>query len=542
MAQDKDKKGGAASVRTAQAENEPPTNGEKEGRSIDEILAEGKCIPVEICGTRTGGSVIVAGTGTGGAVPVSLPVGPGGAPQPVPVSVASSVPVQLQRSAAIPSDDQAFWVAIRDRTSAISFEAYEEFIETCLCQAPPVPPAASTGLCATPSGNDLLHFGVDGYRRLKTATEAFLIMRCGLVPDLTAFDPVAEESRLGRSVSAVRIVDMLKSYLSGGDLPYILSLLSPGDLASHSASPYCDTVLTGDPMSPCLLELIWNYWHEEGMLVQAINAIALRFQNKRTASGREILGELELSPLRPLSNLIWGYIQDEPFRLTVARRTYEYLHHYGLPLQGRAVPNLQPAESRSRFLEAFHSLLYQVAQFYERDSDTTVIADGFPVLNALKEVHLLLAEGAHNQFRDLPWTARVEMLIQQWLLSRREMREFLRGRQMVPYKERWMGQVDTVKRLYGMSETPVTHFRDLGVFGEQILLSIRYADWNNVVDQDRAKNWARYWKPEVQSYVHAYRAATGVDLTASAQRTQPVNATPPALLLQQRLAQQHRAR
>jgi hypothetical protein len=102
--------------------------------------------------------------------------------------------------------------------------------------------------------------------------------------------------------------------------------------------------------------------------------------------------------------------------------------------------------------------------------------------------------------------------------------------------------VDTVKRLYGMTETPVTHFRDLGVFGEQILLSIRYADWNDVVDQDRAKNWVRYWKPEVQSYLHAYRAATGVDLTASAQRPQPVDSTPPALLLRRRLAQQQQAR
>ena len=47
-----------------------------------------------------------------------------------------------------------------------------------------------------------------------------------------------------------------------------------------------------------------------------------------------------------------------------------------------------------------------------------MVADGFPVLNALREVHLLLAEGAHNQYGDLPWTARQEMLMQQWLLAR----------------------------------------------------------------------------------------------------------------------------
>ena len=49
--------------------------------------------------------------------------------------------------------------------------------------------------------------------------------------------------------------------------------------------------------------------------------------------------------------------------------------------------------------------------FYKEDDDTTVIADGFPLLNALRETHLLLAEGAHNQFGDLPSTARAEMLM-----------------------------------------------------------------------------------------------------------------------------------
>jgi hypothetical protein len=33
---------------------------------------------------------------------------------------------------------------------------------------------------------------------------------------------------------------------------------------------------------PCLIELIWSYWMEEGMLVQTMNGIAQRFQNVRT--------------------------------------------------------------------------------------------------------------------------------------------------------------------------------------------------------------------------------------------------------------------
>jgi hypothetical protein len=262
------------------------------------------------------------------------------------------------------------------------------------------------------------------------------------------------------------------------------------------------------------VELIWSYWHEEGMLVQTISAIALRFQNRRGPGNRDPFAHLKLDPLRPLSNLIFGYIQDEPNRLTLARRAYEYDHEYGLILLGRAVPEVKSVESRSQFLEGFHSLLHIASRFFREDDDKTVDADGFPVLNALKEVHLVLAQGAHNQFGDLPSTSRVEMLIQKYLLARTEMREYLGTAPMIPYTEGWMGAVDAAKTLQGWSDVSITHFRDMAVFGEQILLSIRWGDWSNVNNPEQARNWARYWRPEIQSYIHSYRAVTGVDLTA----------------------------
>ena len=49
-----------------------------------------------------------------------------------------------------------------------------------------------------------------------------------------------------------------------------------------------------------------------------------------------------------------------------------------MTLQGKAVPSLRPADSRSRFLEAFHNLLYLCSAFYKEDDDTTVKADAFP--------------------------------------------------------------------------------------------------------------------------------------------------------------------
>lgn len=216
------------------------------------------------------------------------------------------------------------------------------------------------------------------------------------------------------------------------------------------------------------------------------------------------------------------------------RRAYEYDHHYGLTIYGKAVPSLRPADSRSKFLEGFHNLLHQCTVFYKEDNDTTVISDGFPLMNVLKEVHLLLAQGAHNQFGDLPWTARAEMLIQQWLLARPEMRDFLQSRPMVPYMEPWMPQVDTMKTLQGWPDVTITHFRDLGVYGEQILLSVRYGDWIANNNEDSAKNWARYWRPEIQGYIHAYRAVTGVDLT----NPDTIDYTMPTVHLQRRLATQ----
>jgi hypothetical protein len=199
---------------------------------------------------------------------------------------------------------------------------------------------------------------------------------------------------------------------------------------------------------------------------------------------------------------------------------------------------VRPADPRSNFLESFHNLLHRCSQFFKEDNDTTVIADGFPLLNALKEVHLVLSQGAHNQFGDLPWTARAEMLIQQWIMGRAEIRDFLQSRAMVRYTEAWMPQVDTMKTLQGWTDVTVERFHDLASYGEQILLSIRWGDWVNINDEDVAKNWARYWRPEIQSYLHSYRTATGVEIAMA----DKVDFTVPAVHLQRRLETQMRAR
>jgi hypothetical protein len=349
-----------------------------------------------------------------------------------------------------------------------------------------------------------------------------------------------ESLRLGRSVTPGVLSQSWRGYLqqAGNDLtlPYLREIveLKLGDVPirdSNRLGELRDTygILRAKLTNPCLIELLWNYWHEEGMLVQSINAIAWRFQNRRGPAGRDPLAMLEIDPLRPLNNLLWGWVQDEQHRLTVARRAYEYDHEYGLKLLGKAVPQVHGADSRSQFLEAFHNLLHLCSTFYKQDDDTTVMADGFPILNALRDVHLLLTQGAHNQYGDLPWTARQEFLIMEWILARPEMREFLPSRIMVGFPEGWMDHVETMKTLQGWTDTSILHFRDLAIFGESLLLSIRYGLWTNVIEPEQAANWARYWRPEIQGYTHAYRTVTGADLTDQA------DATLPSLLLQRRL-------
>ncbi len=361
----------------------------------------------------------------------------------------------LQRAATNETNDQGLWALIRNRTNALGFERYRAFIDQLFCTNSGDLKAVRDGLDNLPQLS--LH-GPYAYSVLKLATQVFLTLEAGMIARASPWDQAgsaesnpmirehqwkgeplrdsgalqSERYRLNDPGATFEDLNRrLAQYVGGGSssnnpvLPYLdrivrtLGTLSPGDPAAFAGN--CERMLLGRFSNPSLLELIWSYWHEEGMLAQTMNAITWRFQNQRSGAV-DPLAELELDPLRPLNNLLWGYVQDENNRLTVRRRAFEYDHHYGLKLVGRAVPELQTADSRSKFIETFHNLLYRTAIFYREDADTTVIADAFPLLNALKDVHLLLAEGAHNQYGDLPWTSRAEMLTEQWLLARPEMR------------------------------------------------------------------------------------------------------------------------
>ena len=132
------------------------------------------------------------------------------------------------------------------------------------------------------------------------------------------------------------------------------------------------------------VELIWCYWKEEGVLVQTMNHILARFQNRRIRAAATPLARFDLNPLLPLRNLLFGWAEEEVDRLTVRRRAAEYEYEYGLrpASAGPCPPSARWWSGARQFLEAFHTLLHAALVFYKERDDKTVDADAFPLLNA----------------------------------------------------------------------------------------------------------------------------------------------------------------
>jgi hypothetical protein len=287
-------------------------------------------------------------------------------------------------------------------------------------------------------------------------------------------------------------------------------------------------------------ELIWSYWLEEGGLVQTMHAISLRFQNKARGAYKA-LARFDASPLRPLSELLWGYIQDEVFRLSLMRRAHEYAHQYGIRLIGRAVGRVEPADDRARFLPAFHEMLNSCVAFYKQFDNKMIDADAHPLLAKLKDLHLVLAEGAHNQYGDLPFQARHELLLIQKILEQDELSEFLGGRRMLPYPEPWMDRVDSVRRIMRWGDASVVQFANLAKYGENILLAVRRGPFHpGQAEAGWALAFAEGFRDAISQYISSYQAVTGVDLGGET-HGRPVDSTQPSVYLNAREARFRRA-
>lgn len=465
-----------------------------------------------------------------------------------------SADVTHHRSGGYRSQDQALWVAIRNHSQKIGFDQYSKFIDTLFRNAAEVSENTDFEDAAPPFSGTLqrairLGLGSDQmHTLLSTATEVYLAVRSGLAIDPSLVDLDQERGRLRDSTMTVaRLQGGITSYLeSTGNiqaLPYIRriaeSLVASDVLSDKDSKEYeIERQFTRRRVgSPALLELIWSYWMEEAGLSQAMYAITRRVGNE-SAGDFDPLTEFELDCIRPVSAFILGANKDLRVS-TIKERALEYAKHYGILLQGNAVKDLRPADVRTQFLPAYHDLLRKAVEFIDLSSNTQVEANPFHLHNAIRHLHLVLSESAHNAYVDVAWRSRAEMLSQQWILSRPETREFLRGRYMVPYSERWMGPLDMMNKIMRWNQVSVSHFSDLAHFGEQLVLSVRMGDWRagNTSDE-QARNWADYWRFEIQQYVSSYHAVTGVDITGRTVQSQDVAlaSTSPAILLQRRYA------
>jgi hypothetical protein len=497
----------------------------------------------------------------------------------IPVEMPGTAPAMVVRKDSIATNYTqviAFQQLVDDSCNRLSFDNYAKYMDFLLCGGED-PDAKVDVMPRAKAVAKRLHLpfnDTNAYRILKMATEAFVLVMSESKPENanelnskiqqransigaihglisnpgTAFKNANTTKRTDESVNDKVIIPYLDAIFARLDIQgikkqHFLGFDEDSDTFKKEGldSTRCLGVLADKLTRPVMIELIWSYWHEQGMLAQTMFAIRNRFQNISHHPATDPLAGLEIGFLRTLNNSIWGYIQDEQHRLTPARRSYEYEHHYGLSLRGRAVPSIMPADRRSKFIEAFHNLLYVCTQYYKQDDDTNRKADAFPVLNALKEVHFLLSEGAHNQFNDLPTTSRIEMLMEQWLLARPEFKNFLPARESVAYNEPWMASVDAMKTLQGWNTTSVMYFNDLARFGESLLLTVRYWLWGSIHDVSEAANWAKCNRNHVQGYVHALRIVTGLDLA-----TEPTDVhaelrrRDPALLIQERWEEQKR--
>lgn len=496
---------------------------------------------------------------------ISQPVIIDGLPPQQPlISRKDSVPTEYTRNV------ERFDV-IQRTAEDLKFENYAKAIDDLLCKGE-ASEDYRTGTNRLLRGRSLPFTGDDAYRVLKAATEAYLLWkgapslakteyspataaRIGAVGGVVGTEPGAgsEYTRYYQLVYARLPNEQLKKTVfpaydsDWGQLDKYNQeqrdfVNGPCDTTPRLEADnprYCIGLLQERMKRPLMIELIWSYWREQAMLAQTMYAIRNRVQNVSENAALDPLSNLEIGPLRPLNTLLWTWIQDEQHRLTVSRRNFEYEHQYGLSLRGKALRNLQPVDRRSRFLEAFHNLLYLATVYFKEDDDTNRKADAFPILHALKEVHFLLSEGAHNQFGELPVTARIEMMIEQWLLARPEFQRFLPTRESIAYPEAWMGSVDAMKTVQGWHSTSVIFFSDLARFGEMLLLSIRYEAWSEISDRMQAANWAKMFRNPIQGYIHAYRIVTGVDLQLEASGVSAdARRRDPAVLIQQRWAEQ----
>jgi len=193
------------------------------------------------------------------------------------------------------TEDVAFWTGIRNSTDALSFNTYLRFMDWIFCGGPPPTPGfeAKRFVAKNAEYSELIKkrflpfTDSDAYRVVKAATEAFVMVNCGVLQAkdrlLQPFDPNRDNAYLDRRdlptpQNDLDLIDVFNTeYLvnvnrNGGVLPFVLPYLAVirqklPDISIKSTAfgeanlttgklDNCFGILQEKLDSPCLLELI----------------------------------------------------------------------------------------------------------------------------------------------------------------------------------------------------------------------------------------------------------------------------------------------
>ncbi len=280
------------------------------------------------------------------------------------------------------------------------------------------------------------------------------------------------------------------------------------------------------------------------MLVQTANAIALRFQNiarNGTRSARRVRARRAAAAERLHLGLHPG--RAEP-AVGPAPRSTSTTTSTAWTWSGRA-SRVRPADSRSKFLQAFHDLLRLTDQFYREASDTHGDARSVPAPDR--------AQGPPHDSRggcaqSVPRSAvdRAQRDARSAVAARAIRDARLPAR---PAGDAVPRSLDGRRRRHEASagldrhERPALQ-RSRASSASASCLSIRHVRWDAITDPVAAQDWALSWRPEVQGYIHAYRMATGVTLSddvVEVNRPGSPRYAQPSVLLYSRLMDQRRS-
>ena len=210
-------------------------------------------------------------------------------------------------------------MSIRKGTDALGFDRYFDFMNWIFCndgdREMPEAISRKPNLLGDNARRRFLPFtDTDAYRNIKVATESFVMANCGVFSHFREGDADYVQNQVGipDRVTPGSLTHGLHEYMHSVSAPGVKELLpylaivrrklidqnvkvkDIGDIvlgADERNTGQCYGLLRHRLTCPCLLELIWCYWQEEGMLVQTMNALTRRFQNMRSPMGERSVGQ-----------------------------------------------------------------------------------------------------------------------------------------------------------------------------------------------------------------------------------------------------------